>query len=52
MTDWLLRGSHPIAFDVDRDQLEALAKEGVPVKEMGDEFPTCRPRCPPNPAWW
>jgi iron(III) transport system substrate-binding protein len=38
MTDWLLRGSHPIAFDVDRDQLEAMAKEGATVREMGNEF--------------
>ncbi len=37
-TDWLLRGSHPIGFDVDRDQLEAMAKEGAPVMEMGNEF--------------
>ncbi len=27
MTDWLIRGSHPIAFDVDRDQLE-VARQG------------------------
>ena len=39
MTDWLIRGSHPIAFDVDRDQLESLAKEGIPVREMGNEWP-------------
>lgn len=39
MTDWLLRGSHPIAFDVDRDQLADLRKEGMPIMPTGSDFP-------------
>jgi iron(III) transport system substrate-binding protein len=39
MTDWLLRGSHPIAFDVDRDQLDDLRKEGMPITPTGNDFP-------------
>lgn len=34
MTDWLLRGTYPIAFSVDDDQVEAMRKEGLPIKEI------------------
>jgi iron(III) transport system substrate-binding protein len=34
MTDWLLRGTYPIAFSVDDDQVDAMRKEGVPIKEV------------------
>jgi iron(III) transport system substrate-binding protein len=34
MTDWLLRGTYPIAFSVDDDQIDAMRKEGLPVKEI------------------
>jgi ABC-type Fe3+ transport system substrate-binding protein len=31
ITDWLLRGSYPIALDAERDEVERLKKEGLPV---------------------
>lgn len=34
LTDWLLRGTYPIAFSVDDDQIDAMRKEGLPVKEI------------------
>lgn len=36
MTDWLLRGNYPIAFDVDEDQVEKLQEEGMPVMAIYD----------------
>lgn len=34
MTDWLLRGTYPIAFSVDDDQVDAMRKEGLPIQEV------------------
>ncbi|MBA2690773.1 MAG: extracellular solute-binding protein [Burkholderiales bacterium] len=34
LTDWLLRGTYPIAFSVDDDQVDGMRKEGFPVKEV------------------
>jgi ABC-type Fe3+ transport system substrate-binding protein len=31
ITDWLLRGTYPIATDAERDEVERLKKEGLPV---------------------
>ncbi len=31
ITDWLLRGNYPIAIDAERDEVERLKKEGLPV---------------------
>ena len=41
LTDWLLRGTYPIAFNVDKDQLEKMRKEGLPVKAIYElpDFP-------------
>lgn len=36
LTDWLLRGSYPIALTVDTSQVEEMEKEGLPVKALGD----------------
>jgi ABC-type Fe3+ transport system substrate-binding protein len=31
LTDWLLRGTYPIVFNADIDQVERMRKEGLPV---------------------
>lgn len=31
LTDWLMRGTYPISFDAEDDQLERMRKEGLPV---------------------
>jgi iron(III) transport system substrate-binding protein len=36
LTDWLLRGSYPIAFTLDTSQVEDMQKEGLPVMALGD----------------
>jgi iron(III) transport system substrate-binding protein len=41
LTDWLLRGIYPIAFNADSDQIEKMRLEGLPVMEMG-EMPDMR----------
>ncbi len=41
LTDWLLRGTYPIAFNADSDQIEKMRLEGLPVMEMG-EMPDMR----------
>jgi len=34
ITDWLLRGSYPIALDAERDEVERLKKDGLPVEAV------------------
>jgi iron(III) transport system substrate-binding protein len=34
LTDYLLRGTYPIALNVDKDQLDKMSKEGLPVKAI------------------
>lgn len=36
LTDWLLRGTYPIALTAENDQVEAMRKEGLPVMTMGE----------------
>lgn len=36
LTDWLLRGTYPIALTVDTSQVDAMKKEGLPVTALGD----------------
>lgn len=36
LTDWLLRGTYPIAFNVDSDQVEKMRQEGMPVMALGE----------------
>lgn len=36
LTDWLLRGAYPIAFNVDGDHVEAMRLEGMPLMAMDD----------------
>lgn len=42
LTDWLLRGTYPIAFNADSDQIERMRREGLPVMEMPG-MPDLRP---------
>lgn len=41
LTDWLLRGTYPIALTAESDQVETMRKEGLPVTVMG-ELPDLR----------
>ncbi len=34
LTDWLMRGTYPISFDAEDDQLERMRQEGQPVKAI------------------
>ncbi len=36
LTDWLIRGTYPISFDAEDDQLERLRKEGFPIMPVYD----------------
>lgn len=42
LTDWLLRGTYPIAFGADSPQIEKLRGEGMPISEL-NEMPDMRP---------
>jgi iron(III) transport system substrate-binding protein len=41
LTDYLLRGTYPIALNVDKDQLDKMKNEGLPVKAIYElpDFP-------------
>jgi iron(III) transport system substrate-binding protein len=42
LTDWLLRGTYPIAFGADAPQIDKMRSEGMTVSEL-NEMPDMRP---------
>ena len=42
LTDWLLRGTYPIVFNADQDQVEKMREDGLPVMAVYDllDLPT------------